>query len=372
MAGFLSRLLGRAPAAEPEQRRAGPVFANFGAGPITGGGGGAVSARLAENIAAVVACVNAIAGPISSVPALVFRSIPGGREEAPNHPVSRLIAAPNGRQTWSDWISFTLGQCTSLGNSLSLIERDADGNPTSLVPIPWQCVQVQLLSSGRLAFDIIQTAFPWASTGTTLRRVFEDEVFWLKDRSDDGYLGRSALHRAPMVLKAALGIQEFTSTLWDNAATPSGFLKAAKALSPEAVKRLAQSFADVHGGSRNAGKTLLLEEGLTFEASAMTPEDSEVLESRRFSVIEIARLMGVSPLLIGSMEYGSFSNMETAGRWHSSLCLAPWCRRIEAEFQRSIFGPDSGHHLLIDCPACNAAMTRPGGRPTASRSTRAS
>ncbi len=48
------------------------------------------------------------------------------------------------------------------------------------------------------------------------------------------------------------------------------------------------------------------------------------------------------------MQFGTFTNAETAGRWHSSLCLANWCRRIEAEFQRSVFGTDSDFHMMID------------------------
>jgi HK97 family phage portal protein len=352
--GILARLLGRRPAplpvpavvnAEaPEQRRGG--FADFGSGPISGIGN-YVNARLAENVSAVVACVGAIAGPISSIPARVYRSIPGGREEAPNHPVARLIRCPNARQTWPDWIEFTLGQVLLHGNSISMIERDGAGRPVALIPIPWQGIQVQLLRSGRLAFDVMMQTFPWSSTGTPLRRLFEDEVFWLKARTDDGYLGRSVLARAPAVLKAALGIQTYTETIWEKAAVPSGVLKHPGKLSKEAAERIAESLHDKYGGAHNAGRVMILEEGLDFSATAMTPEDSEVLASRRFTGEEVARLFGVPPPIMGDFQFGSFTNAETAGRWHSSLCLSNWCRKIEAEFQRSLFADDD-FHLMLD------------------------
>jgi HK97 family phage portal protein len=355
---FLGRLLGRLPASsskgaagvpatDSEQRRgSGSVWAYFGAGPISGIGN-FVNARLAENVASVVACVSAISGPISSVPARVYRSIPGGREEAPNHPVARLVRRPNSRQTWPDWMQFTLGQVLLHGNSISMIERDGSGRPVALIPIPWQSVQVQLLASGRVAFDITLQTFPWSTMGTPLRRLFEDEVFWLKDRSDDGFLGRSVLARAPAVLKAAIGIQTFTSTLWDNAATPSGVMKHPGKLTKEAADRISQSLVNAHGGAANAGKVMILEEGMEFASIAMTPEDSEVLASRRFTGEESCRLFGVPPPIAGDFQFGSFTNAETAGRWHSSLCLAQWCRKVEAEFQRSLFD-DDGFHLLLD------------------------
>ncbi|MDQ2801713.1 MAG: phage portal protein, partial [Pseudomonadota bacterium] len=291
---LLSRLLGRPPAPPPlEERKGGGVYADFGAGPITGSGGNFVTARLAENISSVVACINAIAGPISSVPAIVFRGIPGGREEAPNHPVSRLIRAPNDRQTWPDWIAFTLGQTLLHGNSISIVKRDDAGQPIALLPIPWQGVQVQLLASGRLAFDITLSTFPWNGGGSPLRRVFAEDCFWLKDRSDDGYLGRSVLSRAPMVLKAALGIQTYSSALWDNAATPSGMLKHPGKMSSEAKSYLADQFSSRLGGAQNAGKIGVLDEGMEWAQTGMSPEDGEVLASRRFTGEEIYRLFSV-------------------------------------------------------------------------------
>ena len=347
MAGLLSRLFGRM-APEPEQRRRGPLFADFTTGPLFGAGGGLVSARLAENISMVQACIGAIAGPISSVPARVYRAIPNGREEAPDHPVARLIRAPNARQSWPDWVSFMLGQVLLHGNALSLIERDADGQPTALIPVPWQLTQCQLLTSGRLAFDVTTTTLPWNTGGGPMRRLFEDEMIWLKDRSDDGYLGRSVLARAPLVLRQALGIQEYATGIWDRAAIPSGFLTASKSLSPEAALRLGTSFSEHYSGAKNSGKTIVLEEGLKFEQAAMSPEDAEVLASRRFTGEEICRLFSVPPPIAGDFQFGSFTNAETAGRWHSSLCLANWCRRIEAEFGRSVFGSDSDFHLMLD------------------------
>jgi HK97 family phage portal protein len=351
--GFLARLLGHRAAAQltatppqPERRRGGSsVFADFGAGPISGIGN-YVNARLAENVAAVVACVSAIANPLSSVPARVYRVIPGGREETTTHPVARIIRCPNARQTWPDWLQFTLGQVLLHGNSISIIERDGAGRPTALVPIPWQGVQVQLLQSGRLAFDVMMQTFPWSTTGTPLRRLFEDEVFWLKDRTDDGYLGRSVLARAPQVLRAALGIQEFTASLWDNAATPSGAISSPLAMNDDAKSYLERKLSEKYQGARRAGTVLILDEGMRWEQLAISPENAEVLASRRFTGEEIARLFNVPPPIMGDFQFGSFTNAETAGRWHSSLCLANWCRKIEAEFQRSLFVDDDFHMML--------------------------
>lgn len=172
----LSRLLTRARGrlSRPVERRSGPVFGDFGLGPITVGS--YVNARIAENLSTVTACVGAISSTLSTLPAYVYRSVPGGREEASGHPVARLLRAPNERQTWPDWLEMTLGQALLYGNAISVIEYDGAGRATRLIPVPWQNVQVFLLPSGGLAYDIVQFIAPWGGTGTP-RRYLDGEVF---------------------------------------------------------------------------------------------------------------------------------------------------------------------------------------------------
>jgi HK97 family phage portal protein len=154
------------------------------------------------------------------------------------------------------------------------------------------------------------------------------------------------LARAPQVLRAALGIQEFTASLWDNAATPSGAISSPLAMNDDAKSYLERKLSEKYQGARRAGTVLILDEGMRWEQLAISPENAEVLASRRFTGEEIARLFNVPPPIMGDFQFGSFTNAETAGRWHSSLCLANWCRKIEAEFQRSLFVDDDFHMML--------------------------
>lgn len=72
--------------------------------------------------------------------------------------------------------------------------------------------------------------------------------------------------------------------------------------------------------------------------------------SRRFTTEELARLYQVPPPIVGIWDHSSFTNSETAGRWFAQFTLAPWIRKIEAEFARSVFtaaGRES-HHVEFD------------------------
>lgn len=327
----------------PEKRSGSPVFGDFGLGPVTAGN--YVNARLAENLSTVTACVGAISSTLATLPAYVYRQEPDGRKEAKDHPVSRLLQAPNERQTWPAWLEMMLAQCLLFGNAISIIETDRDGQPERLIPVPWQNVQVFLLPNGRLAYDIVQFIAPWGGTGKP-RRYLDGEVFHLKDRSDDGFLGRSRLSRAPDVLSAAIGVQTYASSLWGNAVTPSGVLKTAQHLSKESAAEMAQAFQNSYSGAANAKKTVVLHSGVEFQGISISPEDAEVLASRRFTVEELCRLYQVPPPIVQDYTHNTFTNASQAFLWFAQLTVVPWARKVEAEFQRTVFADGTGDYRL--------------------------
>lgn len=336
MAGILSRLFGR----RHEQRDffgAGLGFAPFS--------GGRIGPYHAENVATVMAAVQCIATALATCPPAVLCQLPDGKAPAVGHPLSALIVRPNDRQTWVDFIEWWASQTLLFGNGLAGIEFGSSGRPTELVPIPWQHVSVRLLPNGRLAYDVVSYFGPFGGTGLP-RRWLQDEVLHLKDRSDDGYLGRSRLSRSAEVIEGALGLQRHSLAMWHNGTSLSGILSHPKSLSRDAKSRL-QSELDEVRGVHNARKTLVLEEGLSWTAVGVSPEQAEVLDSRRFSVEEIARVYGVPPPILQDYTRNTFSNAATAGAWFGQFTVVPWVRKVEAEFSRVLL-TDPQFQLELD------------------------
>ena len=336
---LLGRLLGRR---EPEQRSGGFYGPSFS----LGGGVGLITPTLAEGLSTVTACVEAISSGLSALPARVYKSEGDGRIEAPGHPVARLIRAPNPHQTWPDWVSWTMGQVLLYGNALSVIEYDGAGRPTALIPVPWQNIQVQLLPGGRLVYDVVLYTTPWGGTGLP-RRFLQGQVWHLKERSDDGYIGRSRLARAPAVLEAALSLQAYSTAIWENAATPSGILTLGPGIKKEGKDRAEAHFNEQYTGTGNARRVLFMDKDSTWTSLSASPEDSEVLASRQFGVIELCRLLGTPPPIVQDYSHSTFTNAAQASIWWAVNTLQPYARRIEAEFDRTIFN-DPAYHLEID------------------------
>ncbi len=305
-----------------------------------------ITPHLAENLSTTTACINAISSALSSVPAYCYRVADGGREVDSSHPVAQMIRRPNAWQTWPDWIELTMSQVLLYGNALSMIETDEAGQPTALVPVPWQNVSLQLGPSNRLVYTVIAYQAPFGGIGTP-RQLLQDEVFHLKDRGDFPFLGRSRISRAPEVLGNAIALQEFSGAQWRNGVTPSGAIQMDASLTPEQFGRLRDQISTIYSGAHNARKVMILDNRATWQALSVSPEDAEVLSSRRYSVEELSRLFGVPGPIINDLSHGTFTNSETAGRWFAQFTLLPWARKIEAEFQRSVF-TNATRHLELD------------------------
>jgi len=299
--------------------------------------GSLVNPRMAENLSTVFACVGAISSSIASLPVWVYSREGNTRTPAEGHPLMGLVRlGPNRWQTWPEFVEWLLAQVLLRGNALAEIVTDTAGRVVELKPIPWEWVSVQLLPNGRLAFDVTEITSIHGGQGR-MRRLLQHEVLHLKDRSDDGLLGRPRLHRAASVVAAGLAVQTFSEAMYQNGINPNGAFKLDGKISDDGRKHLREQIREMFAGPSNAARFMILDQGLDWQAMSVTPEDAELLASRRFTTEELARIFQVPPPLVGIWDHSTFTNSETAGKWFAQHTLTPWIRKIEAAFIRSVF-----------------------------------
>lgn len=302
----------------------------------------ALSARAAENLSAVLACTDAISSALAYVPAYVYRrNADGTKVEVPTHPLAKLSrSGANAGMSWPDLLEHTLASALLSGNGLVEIERSGNGQLAGLKWIPWQHVTVAELSTGRLAFDIAD------GRGAKLRRLLQDEVIHLRARTDDGKLGRSVLSRAADTVSGVTAAQATHKAFLENGMQPSAVLETPEGVGPERVQAIMEMLDRGHTGARKAGKPLVLGGGLSYKGISLSPEDAELLESRKFGVVEICRLFRVPPPIVQAYENNTFTNANQAGIWFATYCLAPWARKLQAEFSRTLL--PTGLELELD------------------------
>jgi HK97 family phage portal protein len=308
-----------------------------------GRSGGTIGPIAGENLSTIAACVSAIASGLSSLPAYVYERTEAGRIEAPNHPVARLLRLP-GVQNGPDFIEWWMASTLLTGNGLAAIEYDAAGRANQLVPLQWQNVRVTVSGTGRMLYE----THPNGPTGPS-RKYLQDDVLHLKDRTNDGLLGVSRLSRSQDVLSNAMELQNYASAGWRNQGTPSGAVEIDGAVNDVQYKRISSRLDERVRGTANAKAVLILDNKSTWKSISVSPEDAEVLASRRFTVEELCRLFQVPPPLVQSYEFNTFTNSAAAARWFAQFCLAGWARKIEAELSRKLLS--SKYEIEIDLAA---------------------
>ena len=220
-------------------------------------------------------------------------------------------------------------------------------------PIPWSLVSVYQLPSGRLRYDF--TRFPWGNVyplnttgnmkGSGVAKLLPEDVLHLKDRSDDGLIGRSRISRASQSVSHGRDLQDAAASLWRNGVFPSGALTIPGRLGAEGRERLRGDIeGEFAGGNANA-KVMVLDQGADWRQISVNPEDAEVLDSRRFTVEEMCRLYNVPPPIIQEYSHNTFTNSEAAGRWFAQFTLAGWIRKLEALFRNGVL---AGTGLKLD------------------------
>jgi HK97 family phage portal protein len=127
----------------------------------------------------------------------------------------------------------------------------------------------------------------------------------------------------------------------------SGILQTDQVLKDDAYKRLKEGFETRYAGIDKAHKTAVLEQGLKYQRIGIEPEAAQFLESRRFSIEEIARWFRIPPHMIGDLSKSSFSNIEQQSIDFVTHSLRPHLVRWEQELNKKLFTTEDRKKYFI-------------------------
>jgi HK97 family phage portal protein len=137
-----------------------------------------------------------------------------------------------------------------------------------------------------------------------------------------------------------MALEEHGARLFSNGARPGGLFKYGKVLNEATLKRLREQLSASHEGGANSGRTMILEDGMSFEALAFNSVDSQFLELRQFAIAEIARIFRIPAHLLGDLSRSTNNNIEEQGRNFVQLCLLPIVRTWEDAISLSLLSAD--------------------------------
>ncbi len=306
-----------------------------------------VTVYLAEGLSVVTACATVISETAGMLPLHLYRKMPdGSRICEHNHPLAMLLAdGPNDWQTTPEFIEMMTAHCVLRGNAYAGIQRDNRGAITGLYPFHPDLVSpVWIPSTGRYAYDV-----SLRQGGT--RRYLPEELLHLKDRTDDGFIGKSRLARARESFGSAIATERYAASTFKNGASMSGILTHPEAIGEEAATRLKKDFQHTYSGSEKAGAVAVLEEGLKWQQISVSPDDAQMLESRKFTTLQLARIYRVPPPIIGDLDSARGNSIVEIGRWFYSQTMMPWLNKWEKLIVRSLLSTAErrNYEVEFDC-----------------------
>lgn len=153
----------------------------------------------------------------------------------------------------------------------------------------------------------------------------------------DGLSALELVKHGREAIGLAMALEETQARLHGNGARPGGTLTSPNPLTKEQIDRMKASFDAGYGGLDNAFKTLLLDNGLKFEAWTMTGVDAQHLETRQHQVAEVCRLFRVFPSMVGfSDKATTYASAEAFFGAHVIHSLMPWVELWEQAMVRDL------------------------------------
>lgn len=201
------------------------------------------------------------------------------------------------------------------GSHYAEIIEGPRGFVDQLWPIHPTLVTPRQVSTGRIVYDVRDE-----KTGQIRTRT-QDDIFRLMGASDDGVTSKGVLQYARESLGTAMATESYAAKVFGQGTLSGGIIKVPTKLDDDASKRMARSFVTAAGDWR---LPKVLEQGADYTANDMSPEDFQMLTSRKFSVDDIARWLGLPPHMLGSLDRATFSNIEHQGQEFVTYSLGPW------------------------------------------------
>lgn len=297
--------------------------------------GANVTADSALKTSTVFLCVKILSESIASLPLMVYRKRKsGGKDVADGHYLYPLLHdTPNSEQNSFEFREFGQAALALRGNKYTYKAYNGSGEILQLIPLMPNRMDVK-----RRNGEIIYTYTYDTDQNTNIPKTQDYPAEWIwhvKNLSTDGITGLSPISCARESVGISMKAEEFGAMYFANAAVTSGVLEHPSSLKKDAYERLKASIQEFAASKKH--QTMILEEGMKWQAIGLSNKDSQFLEARAFQVADIARFFNIPLILLHQADKAStYASAEQFSLNFVKYCLLPWCRRWEHSANRSL------------------------------------
>lgn len=300
-------------------------------------------------LSAVFRAVTLISDSLSVLPFTVKQIKESNKTDLPNHPLNILFRNRSDMNiTWAEFIKLLVQETLLHGNGYAYIYRNGDGSVNKL----------RFLRNGDVTIDYneVKDTLYYRCTKVARGKIEPVNMIHLKKFSYDGINGMSVVKAAWKTLKLATAAEQNAQRFFDDGLSKLGYIQSHTPVGAEQKQQIVSDWASAYGSATSSSRIAVLPQNLEYKSISVDAADAQLLETRQFSVEEIARFFGISPVLLGDLSHSSYSTIEASLIQFLSQTLKPYIALLEQEFTKKLLKP-SEMNLIIDIDDNAALLT---------------
>jgi HK97 family phage portal protein len=269
------------------------------------------------SIPAAYRCVQLISDSIASLPFDAYR------DDRKLDPTPAILRQPDPNCTRMEILGATVTSLVMRGNAFFLLgNRDRFGFPQTAILLSPDAVFVKMDRNGAITYQVNGTTYDTS------------EILHIRGGvvTPGSITGAGPLQLQRRTLALSLSGDEAASEAHVSGSIPSGVISSPMELTQDEAKILKTNFVKAHGGRQKS--PAVLTGGLTYQPLSWSPDDLQLLESRRYSAEQICTIFGVPAHLVGVpiQESKTYSNVQQDNRAFVTFTLRGYMSRIEQSF----------------------------------------
>lgn len=316
---------------QQEERAVGAYGENIGA--LMFGSCDTFSSQRALNLSAVYRAVEIISSGVAQLPIYPYLTDSNEyKRKMTQHPLYKILnKKPNNRMTRYTLIKTVIQSMLLRGNAFIYIKRNGK-EVEQLVYIPSEYVTIvpPLTIFDEIEYNVVG-----------IGKVKSSDIIHIRNYSADGIIGVSTLTYARETLQLANDSEENARSFFNSGCNINGVLTVKSALNTKQKLDIKSSWRQAFGNKLNRGENgglAILEGNMEYQPVSVNPADSQLLESRQFNVVEIARFFNVPPTMLFDLSNSNYNTSEAMMLNFLQQTLQPILVKIEEEFNLKLFG----------------------------------
>lgn len=288
-----------------------------------------ITKDVAMKIVALNNGINLISDTIANLPIFLYKKEKGGIKEVIDDYRNNLLNLESSKHCTSFNMKKTLVVDYIINGNAYLDIWKEKGKIKSLINIP----ESEIIVQDNGSYNRRKLSYSYEYWG--MRREFHEVLNMVRNPEGNDIKGIGILKEGRDMLGVADKLDTYSQNIFSNGFFAKGTIETEKIMSKPTRESLQKRIRNFFSGSQNAGKVLILDDGMKYNSLSLNPVDIDFLKQKDFTVNDIARLLKLPPNMIGGSNDGlTYKNVQDTQLQYLQITIEPYLTLIENVFNK--------------------------------------